>query len=169
MKILAIDPGSVESGWVVYEDKLVLASGVDPNHEVLLAVQSAVKADVLAIEMMKARGMPVSNDEFVTLVWIGRYQQAWRDPEAVRLVYRADVKMHVCGNMKANDTNIRAGLIEMVGPPGKKKAPGPTYGVSSHAWAALGVAETARHQLALDKVRDDLLAHPVVVTRPSIG
>lgn len=32
---------------------------------------------------------------------------------------------------------------------GTKAKPGPLYGVSSHAWAALGVAVTAKHQLGV--------------------
>lgn len=147
MLIYALDPGTRDTGWVLYRENIVVDSGVHPNHDVLRWVQAGQGADVLAIEMMRARGMPTSNDEFLTLVWIGRFLQAWREPEAVRLVYRQDVKLHVCGSMKAKDPNIRASLIDMVGPQGKKAAPGPTYGVSSHAWAALGVAVTARHQL----------------------
>lgn len=145
--ILSIDPGSVLSGWVLYVPGNVVDSGVHPNHDVLAWVRAGQGADLLCIEMMQARGMPTSNDEFLTLVWIGRFQQAWRDPERVRLVYRKDVKMHLCGNMKAKDSNIRQALINLVGPQGKKAAPGPTYGVSSHAWAALGVAVTASENL----------------------
>lgn len=145
--ILALDPGTSQTGWVLLKDGAVADSGVHPNHDVLRWVQAGQDADVLAIEMMRARGMPTSNDEFRTLVWIGRFQQAWRDPEAVRLVYRQDVKLHVCGSMKAKDANIRAALLDQVGPQGKKSAPGPTFGVKSHAWAALGVAVTARHQI----------------------
>lgn len=145
--ILAIDPGSEQSGWVLFNGGNVADSGVHPNHDVLRWVQAGQGADLLAIEMMRARGMPTSNDEFRTLVWIGRFQQAWRDPEAVRLVYRGDVKLHICGSMQAKDKNIRAALLDAVGPQGTKRAPGPTYGVASHAWAALGVAVTAQHQM----------------------
>ena len=148
MKLFAIDPGTNQSGWVLYDGGSVIDSGVHDNHDVLRWVQAGQSADVLAIEMMKARGMPTSNDEFKTLVWIGRYQQAWREPESVHLVYRQDVKLHICGDSRAKDTNIRAALLDLVGKQGTKKAPGPTYGVASHAWAALGVAVTARHQLA---------------------
>lgn len=148
-RIFALDPGTSQTGWVLLCDGEVEDSGVHPNHDVLSWVYAGQRADVLAIEMMKARGMPTSNDEFKTLVWIGRFQQAWRAPDAVRLVYRQDVKLHVCGSMKAKDPNIRAALIDLIGPQGTKKNQGPTYGVSSHAWAALGVAVTARHQMEM--------------------
>jgi len=157
MRILAIDPGTTQSGWVEFHDGTVRGSGVDPNATLLNALQDMPLDTVLAIEMMKARGMPTSNDEFRTLVWVGRFQQAWRDPEAVRLVYRQDVKLHVCGSMRAKDPNVRAALIDMfpatgggkVPQIGVKAKPGPLFGVSSHAWPALGVAVTALHQMGL--------------------
>lgn len=154
MKILAVDPGNHESGWVVYDTGKVLHSGVSSNDSLLNKLQvnaHAATVDVLAIEMMKARGMPVSNDEMETLVWIGRYQQAWPTPNEVILAYRADVKMHLCGSMTAKDANVAAALREIVGPKGTKKKPGPTFGVASHAWAALAVAvyvEAHAHETA---------------------
>jgi hypothetical protein len=87
--------------------------------------------------------MPVGREVFETCVWIGRFQQVWRDPEAVKLVYRRDVKLHLCGNSRAKDANIRQALIDKLGPVGTKAAPGPLYGVRSHAWAAVAVAVTA--------------------------
>jgi len=98
--------------------------------------------DTLAIEMIASYGMAVGREVFETCVWIGRFQQVWRSPESVRLVYRRDVKLHLCGNPRAKDPNIRQALIDLLGPAGTKKQPGPTYGVKSHAWAALGVAVT---------------------------
>jgi hypothetical protein len=59
------------------------------------------------------------------------------------LVFRKDVKMHLCNSMRAKDANIRTALIDKLGAPGTKKMQGPTYGVTSHAWAALAVAVTA--------------------------
>lgn len=157
MLIFAIDPGTSQSGWVLYDGAAVLDAGVAPNHDVLRWVQAGQNADVLAIEMMKARGMPTSNDEFKTLVWVGRFMQAWSQPEHVKLVYRQDVKLHICGSMKAKDPNIRAALIDLFPASGGGKTPqigtkgqpGPLFGVSSHAWPALGVAVTARHQLTI--------------------
>jgi hypothetical protein len=75
--------------------------------------------------------------------WIGRFQQAWRDPEEVRLVYRREVKLHLCGSMKAKDANVWQALIDKLGPVGTKACPGPLYGVKSHARSALAVAVTA--------------------------
>jgi len=98
----------------------------------------------LAIEMVASYGMAVGREVFETCVWIGRFQQAWHAPEAVRLIYRRDVKLHLCGSARAKDSNIRQAVIDLLGPPGTKREPGPTYGVRSHAWSALAVAVTAR-------------------------
>ncbi len=37
---------------------------------------------------------------------------------------------------------MREALIHRFGEQGSKKAPGPTYGIASHVWAALAVAVT---------------------------
>jgi len=103
---------------------------------------------VLAIEMFASMGMVVGREVFETCVWIGRYIECWRDPDAVRLVYRRDVKLHLCGQARAKDKNVSQALKDLLGPQGTKKAPGPTYGVSSHAWAALGVAVTVEAAMA---------------------
>ena len=147
--ILALDPGTTETGWALYDGERVHASGVDSNGLILAALQIRSLGrdlpipDSLAIEMIASYGMAVGREVFETCVWIGRFQQAWHKPEAVRLVYRRDVKLHLCENSKAKDANIRQALLDKLGPQGAKKAPGPTYGVKSHAWAALGVAVTA--------------------------
>lgn len=153
-RILAIDPGTTESGWCLFENGEVVNSGVMPNDAMLRYIQTAAVVDFgqgkrfsLAIEMIASYGMAVGREVFETCVWIGRFVQAWHSPDEVSLVYRRDVKLHLCGNPRAKDANIRVALIDLIGPQGTKKSPGPTYGVKSHAWAALGVAVTAAHQM----------------------
>lgn len=141
--IFGLDPGTTQTGWVLYRAGTVVDSGVHDNHDVLRWVQAGQDAETLAIEMMYAAGMPAGNDQFRTLVWIGRFVQAWRDPDGVQLIDRRNVKLHLCGSARAKDPNIRQALIDLLGPQGIKAKPGPTYGVKSHAWAALAVAVTA--------------------------
>lgn len=144
MRVMAIDPGTEESGWCLLQNGSVLGSGVLLNDELLVVLLrwGGYSEDQLAIEMVASYGMAVGREVFETCVWIGRFQQVWRAPSSVRLVYRRDVKLHLCGNTKAKDANIRQALIDLLGPQGTKKAPGPTYGVKSHAWAALALAVT---------------------------
>ena len=141
--ILAIDPGSAESGWVLYRAGQVVDCGIADNHDMLPWIRHGQGADVLALEMAESFGQKVWSQVFTTVRWTGRFQQAWSRPEAVRFVTRPQVKLHLCGKRNANDTMIRQALLEAVGLQGTKKAPGPTYGVKSHAWAALAVAVTA--------------------------
>jgi hypothetical protein len=152
--ILALDPGPAQTGYCAYDGGSVLAAGVMPNDEMLAYLERAhfrVNGYRLAIEMIASYGMAVGREVFETCVWIGRFQQAWHKPEAVELVYRKDVKMHLCGTTKAKDANIRQALLDLfprtgggaTPQVGTKKQPGPLYGISTHAWPALGVAITA--------------------------
>ena len=148
--ILAIDPGPAQSGYCIYDGERLRESGVLPNADMLVRVQQW-PATRLAIEMIASYGMAVGREVFETCVWIGRFQQAWRDPAAAELVYRKDVKLHLCGTNKAKDANVRQALLDLfprsgggaTPQVGTKAQPGPLYGVSSHAWPALGVAITA--------------------------
>lgn len=149
MSILALDPGTTETGWVHYGAGIVLASGVAPNDQVLqwLERRSFADAGVVAIEMIASYGMPVGREVFETCVWIGEFKHACRlHGVAVRMVYRRDVKLHLCGTPKAKDPNIWQALLDRFGGEsavGRKASPGPLYGVKSHARAALAVAVTA--------------------------
>lgn len=141
-RILAVDPGTSQSGVVVLQAGRVLQAGVYPNADVL-SLLATTEADLLAVERFEARGMAIGDESVVTMIWTGRFVQAWRAPDAVVLVKRSRVKSHLCGTQRAKDANIRQALIDLLGAPGTKKAPGATYSVSSHAWAALAVAVTA--------------------------
>lgn len=153
--ILAIDPGTNESGWCLYNGQRVVECGVMTNDLILKGlVGKAISADLLALEMIASYGMPVGREVFETCVWIGRFIQAWNGN--YRLIYRKDVKLHLCGTTKAKDPNVRQALIDLFPATGggktpqigTKAQPGPLYGVSSHAWPALGVAITAANAKA---------------------
>lgn len=140
--ILSIDPGTTQSGFVRFDGRRVHSAGVLLNDAILRMVQAS-DDDVLAIEKIEAMGMAVGAEVFETVHWSGRLLQAWREPAKVRRITRRAVKLGLCGSMRAKDPNIRQALIDMLGAPGTKAKPGPTYGVSSHAWAALAVAVIA--------------------------
>jgi hypothetical protein len=151
VRIFALDPGTTETGYVVLDTRAlrVTHSGVVPNHEMLHMLQHQPwrNVDALAIERFEARGMPISEDSIGTIIWLGRFVQQWHRPEDVVLIKRSTVKLHLCGNTRAKDPNVRQAVIDRVGAPGTKKQPGPTYGVTSHAWQALGVAVCAQDKL----------------------
>lgn len=139
--IFAIDPGPEQSGWCLYEPTrgIVYGHGVKPNDLLVTEVRQS-SAEDLAVEMIASYGMPVGKEVFDTCVWAGRFVQAWKAPHKAQLVYRKDIKLHLCGSARAKDGNVRQALIDLLGAPGLKKSPGPTYGVKSHAWSALAVA-----------------------------
>jgi len=146
--ILAIDPGNERSGWVVYDGVDVLKCGIWPNEQLLQAIDGGIGVNSahLAIEMVASYGMPVGRTVFDTCVWIGEFKNAFGRNNAT-LVYRKDVKMHLCGTMRAKDSNIRQAIMDRYGSTrrvvlGTKKDPGPLYGMTGDMWAALGVALT---------------------------
>jgi len=140
MKILAVDPGTTESGWCLFEDGKVLDSGVYVNEVMIEQIKLSFMYDLLAIEMIASYGMPVGKEVFETCVWIGRFVQCSRTKH--QMVYRKDVKLNLCGTPRAKDPHIRQAIIDKLGPVGTMKNKGPLYGVKSHAWAAVAVALT---------------------------
>ena len=156
--IYAIDPGTTQSAYVVMDRHGTIDwAGIETNDEVITRIRrQAVSCKVahwqsepwhLAIEMIASYGMPVGREVFETCVWIGRFIEAWNESGYLSsLIYRKDVKMHLCGTPRAKDANIRQALIDLYGGKdkaiGKKKAPGPLYGFKKDMWAALGVGVT---------------------------
>lgn len=144
--LVAIDPGTSVSGWVTLSwDNRITGAGVMPNEDVLDGLRDWVVpwAGLVAIERFEARGMAIGDDSIETIIWTGRFIQAAGEHRTTK-VKRSDVKLHLCGTTAAKDPNIRAALIDIFGPKGTKAEPGPTFGVATHAWAALGVAATVR-------------------------
>lgn len=153
MKILAIDPGNIESGYAVIEmpDFKLLNFGKVKNEDLLGMLEEwyigGSNIEAVAIEMVASYGMAVGKSVFDTCVWIGRFVQAL-DGEKVDFVYRKDEKMCLCGSMKAKDSNIRQALIDRYAKhdfkngKGVKKNPDTFYGVSKDVWQAIAVGVT---------------------------
>jgi len=162
MRVLAIDPGTTESGWVLYdtETECVVHREISDNCDLLHYMEvgdfrsGQLKADHMAIEMVASYGMPVGASVFETCCWIGKFECAFAfghelDSRPSSRIYRKDVKLHLCLDSRAKDANIRQALIDRFsGGQGKrvaiglKASPGPLYGFKSHMWAALAVAVT---------------------------
>ena len=152
MNLLAIDPGPVESACVLWDGETIRFRYKASNQHILELIETHRMHNQdpkLAIEMIASYGMPVGEAVFETCVWIGRFMQVW-GAEVIRIP-RIQVKSHLCHSGKANDANIRQALIDRLGPPGRKKEPGPTYGLSGDCWAALAVAVTVWDRMASEK------------------
>lgn len=145
--ILAIDPGTTESAFVMcekdYEPRYI---GKVSNDEMLEIIEEA-DYDELVIEMIASYGMAVGREVFETCVWIGRFWQA-STADKKSYIYRKDEKMNLCGSTKAKDTNIRVALIDRFAKhdfkngKGTKKNPDWFYGFKKDIWAAYAVAVT---------------------------
>ena len=117
-RIVAIDPGTTESAFVVWDRDRIIDSGTVPNgvlRHFFSTRADFLLVDLIAIEMIASYGMPVGKETFETCLWIGRFIELSHFP--VALVYRKDIKIHLCGSMKAKDGNIRQSLIDKLGAP----------------------------------------------------
>lgn len=167
MSVIAIDPGNEQSAWLELDARCAtpIGFGIVGNDELMRLLLARAEqqciTDHLAIEMIASYGMPVGREVFDTCVWVGRYVQAWGGPYT--LVYRREVKMHLCGNNAAKDANVRQALIDRFGPGkqaaiGTKKQPGPLYGVTADVWSALAIATTWMDRWGVEATRAEVEA-----------
>ena len=147
--ILAIDPGNEFSAYVFYDEQqeCMRAFGKLPNDEMRDIVSDGGVVGVpefthAAIEMIASYGMPVGREIFDTCLWIGRYLECVKPHQTHSLVYRKDVKLHLCGSPRAKDSNIRRALIDRFGGDKETKKGGRLYKVSADVWSALAIAVT---------------------------
>lgn len=150
--LVGIDPGNTESAFAAMSGRGIDNFGKLPNQEVLRQLDFiGLQSDgltVLVIEMVASYGMPVGASVFETCVWIGRFIQSWGRKYA--LVFRKTAVAHLCGTVRAGDSNVRAALIEKYGGKetaiGNVKKKGPLHGVTGDVWNALAVAITYRER-----------------------
>lgn len=147
--ILAIDPGDKISGYVAWDGIGILEKGIAENLTLLHNIISGRNYDLLALENVASYGMAVGQNVFDTCFWIGRfYEKSLSDGHDVIKIFRKDIKTHICGTNKANDTNVKTALIDRFGDrqkhgkdaKGTKKNPGFFYGVKEDIWQAFAVA-----------------------------
>ena len=156
--LLAIDPGTFASGWVVIdiETKEPVACGKYENERLLQELtEGYFYADYAVLEMMTSYGARVGREVLETCVWIGRFlQAAAANGMKVRTMYRRDVKMELVDTPRATDADIRQMLVDRFayGVPnlgkGTKSEPGWFYGFRADIWQAyaLAVAWTDRQE-----------------------
>ena len=149
-RILAIDPGNAESGWVIIDQdtRRPLEFGKTTNDELLDQLWNSLHDDYdrVVVEMVASYGMAVGAEVFETCVWIGRFQEAARGRHEVEFVKRQPVKLHHCHTTKAKDSIIRQALVDRFahGQPnhgkGTKAQPGWFYGFHADIWQAYALA-----------------------------
>lgn len=162
--ILAIDPANVQCGVVVLStaENTLIFKGIVPNENINSVLEFVEEESIkrgncpvhVCIEMIASYGMSVGATVFETCVMIGRLLEkceAFFDGQTPVRVYRKDIKMFICGSMKAKDGNIRQALIDIYGEVGTKKAPNLFYNdsqvkMSKDIWAALAVCHYYKNE-----------------------
>ena len=145
IQVIALDPGPTQSSWAQWRRGHRFEAGTSPNADLVQFIEHNRQefADaILVSEWIQTMGAIVGKEVFETAFWVGRFCQAW--PGRFERVYRTEIKLHFCGTARAKDPHVRQALLDHFGGKeeaiGKKKAPGPLYGVKGHAWSALAVA-----------------------------
>jgi hypothetical protein len=151
--LIAIDPGPEVSGVVMYRtgaDPAVLFHGAAlPWQEVRDLLDRAQVsmlnegADICVVCERVSAGAVSGHHIIETAEVVGRVLQACDDRGLlVRIRYRREILRSLgIGTGATKDALVRQVVLELhPGGVGTKKKPGPLYGVSSHAWQALGLA-----------------------------
>jgi hypothetical protein len=162
MKILAIDPGTEQSAFVLFDaaDFNILSHGKVLNLIIRVALTTP-GVDILVIESIKSYGMPIGDSVIETCMWIGRFLEFWEYGSMNRkyeLIPRKQVVTAICNNPRGNDSHVRQALLnrfrEFHGITGAEKEvigtkdkPGPLYGISGDVWQALALAIVAADRL----------------------
>lgn len=147
MSILAIDPGSKDSAYVLIDDDLKPAEFGKIDNQELLDKLYRFPRQHFALEMVASYGMAVGKDVFDTVFWIGRFWEK-ADFPCKQLIYRKDEKMNLCHSMKAKDGNITQALVDRFAcgqsnhGKGTKKEKGFFYGFHSDIWQSFAVGIT---------------------------
>ena len=148
MIIFALDPGPKKSALVVWDGKEIDFAEILPNEygrdeSILNHLHQPGRIDpVLVIEQVKSYGMAVGDTIFETVFWSGRFAQAWQGKWS--RMPRMDVKIHLCHQARAKDSNIRQALIDRFEPDlePKKRPKGILKGLKADLWAAMALAVT---------------------------
>lgn len=174
MKVLGLDPGSSASALVVWDaDRLrVRQKWKLPNADlarllVSFEIEDAIGRDAdttLVIESTSAYTVPggrqgrfMPQQLLETVEWSGYFRRCWHQVGGtVERLDRRKVKLHLLGRASGTDAHVRAALLELVGPQGTKKAPGPTFGMRADLWAALAVAYVWQDQAARAAQRETI-------------
>lgn len=118
MQILAVDPGTDESGWLVYdtEKKLPILFDIWKNEKLLASIEGDPIADHMAIEKVQhyGHGVAVGAEVYDTCFWIGRFDHAFGMANTT-LLTRKKVAGCLCNTGAAKSKNIRQALIDYFG------------------------------------------------------
>lgn len=143
---IGIDPGPETSDAVVLDSEgLVVGKISCPNGEMYACVDNwKQQGERVVVEDFVPYGARLSYESMDTIKFIGALFWA----HGCEVLSRKAIKLHLCGIASATNANVKDALVHEYGGSreravGKKKTPGPLYGITDHLWAALAVAVTA--------------------------
>ena len=154
MRVFAIDPGDKQSAYCVVDAETLrpLEFAKIPNEELRERIKDFRfdECDRGAVEMLQSYGNLIGKDVLETAVWIGRFSERLDRKllHPAEMVFRMEEKMHITGDPKAGDANIRRALIDRFcshdfkNGKGTKKHPDFFHGFAADIWAAYAVALT---------------------------
>ena len=149
--MIAIDPGSQKSAYVVLGDSLEpVEFDILENEEILKVIDRHIGNGCCAvIENISSYGMSVGAEVFKTCVWVGRFtERIIASGGLVNYIYRKDVKLNLCQSMRAKDGNIITALVDRFAQHDKKRGKGTKgdpdwfYGFKADLWQAYAVGVT---------------------------
>lgn len=143
-QLLAIDPGPVQSAYVIWDGKIIFEFGLEDNETLLNLIYLPRSIPIMAIEQVRSYGMPVGATVFDTVFWAGRFCQAWHGE--FHQMPRLQVKQHICHDSRAKDSNIIQALVDRFAygvrnkGKGTVKEPGFFFGFKKDIWQAFALA-----------------------------
>ena len=155
MRILAIDPGNIQSAYVVWEngDFVEVSSGnkgIIVNNDFCITLTNILEIneiDLVAIEFPQCYGMTVGKSVFDTCRWAGIFEYiATQKNVRVERYGRPTIKGHIGGR---KDSEVNASLRIRHG---EAKKGCKLEGVKKDIWAALALAVALDENPNLKKV-----------------
>lgn len=150
MRIMAIDPGNIESAYVIMDGYKPVSFEKVRNEDLLFYLRQIDQLpnppERTVIEKVASYGMAVGKEIFDTCIWIGRFTEA--SFAEVDYIYRMEEKKNLCHDSRAKDTNIRQALIDrfaahdLKNGKGTKDHPDWFYGFKADIWASYAVGVT---------------------------
>src|SRR5678816_3491394 len=99
--IMAIDPGTDESAYVIWNGVTLWDAAIVPNHVLIDRMNNIVP---VYCEMIARYGMRVGREVFETCLWIGEFRRVCKDiVTPFTQVFRREVKLHHCNAVQAKD------------------------------------------------------------------
>jgi hypothetical protein len=127
--VLALDPGTYKTGWVLYDMRTSRIVEKDDGQPILtqaVTKQMGVTDNEKLLELLRVStfpivcemvghygtGMSVGKTVFETCIWIGRFKEACKAQDFTTVLRKTGVT-YMCGSSKAKDTNVKQALWDL--------------------------------------------------------